>query len=132
MVEHVDKVVYATGYVYSFPFLDEANVVSIEDNRWNLLPWQMCSAGQLVDSSDESVSVDFKCLETGLSGRGTIQGSPVHQCRQGRHTGSAMRGFCGCCRVGPLYQHIWPPRHSPRLSFVGLPWKASLQTLIFL
>ena len=27
------------------------------------------------------------------------------------------------CRVAPLYQHMWPPRLSPRLSFIGLPWK---------
>ena len=33
VVEHVDTVVYATGYVYSFPFLNEANVVAIEDNK---------------------------------------------------------------------------------------------------
>lgn len=57
-VQHVDTVVYATGYVYSFPFLDGTNIVTVEDNR-----------------------------------------------------------------VGPLYEHIWPPRYSPRLSFVGLPWK---------
>lgn len=33
VVENVDTVVYATGYVYSFPFLNEANVVAVEDNR---------------------------------------------------------------------------------------------------
>jgi Flavin-binding monooxygenase-like len=32
-VENVDTVVYATGYVYSFPFLNEANVVAVKDNR---------------------------------------------------------------------------------------------------
>lgn len=34
------------------------------------------------------------------------------------------------CRVGPLYEHIWPPRYSPRLSFVGLPWKVSQSTTV--
>lgn len=28
-------------------------------------------------------------------------------------------------RVGPLYQHIFPPAAAPTLSFVGLPWKVS-------
>ena len=27
------------------------------------------------------------------------------------------------CRVSPLYKHLFPPRHAPSLSFVGLPWK---------
>ncbi|XP_030947988.1 flavin-containing monooxygenase FMO GS-OX-like 4 isoform X1 [Quercus lobata] len=27
-------------------------------------------------------------------------------------------------RVGPLYKHMFPPALAPRLSFVGLPWKA--------
>ena len=26
-------------------------------------------------------------------------------------------------RVGPLYQHVFPPAAAPTLSFVGLPWK---------
>ena len=26
-------------------------------------------------------------------------------------------------RVGPLYQHVFPPAAAPALSFVGLPWK---------
>lgn len=26
-------------------------------------------------------------------------------------------------RVGPLYQHVFPPAMAPTLSFVGLPWK---------
>lgn len=26
-------------------------------------------------------------------------------------------------RVGPLYQHVFPPAHAPFLSFVGLPFK---------
>lgn len=47
--------------------------------------------------------------------------------------GSASRGS-GCSsgdvcvsvqdnRVGPLYQHVFPPAAAPTLSFVGLPWK---------
>ena len=28
-------------------------------------------------------------------------------------------------RVGPLYQHVFPPVAAPTLSFVGLPWKVS-------
>jgi len=31
--EKVDVVVYATGYHYSFPFLEASRVVSVEDNR---------------------------------------------------------------------------------------------------
>ncbi|XP_052169762.1 flavin-containing monooxygenase FMO GS-OX-like 2 isoform X2 [Oryza glaberrima] len=27
-------------------------------------------------------------------------------------------------RVGPLYKHVFPPKHAPNLSFVGLPVKA--------
>lgn len=31
---------------------------------------------------------------------------------------------CVCARrVGPLYQHVFPPAAAPTLSFVGLPWK---------
>lgn len=26
-------------------------------------------------------------------------------------------------RVGPLFQHVFPPALAPTLSFVGLPWK---------
>lgn len=26
-------------------------------------------------------------------------------------------------RVGPLYQHVFPPAAAPTLAFVGLPWK---------
>ena len=26
-------------------------------------------------------------------------------------------------RVGPLYQHVFPPAAAPTLSFIGLPWK---------
>lgn len=37
VVQHVDTVVYATGYVYKFPFLDGTNIVSIEDNRWDTI-----------------------------------------------------------------------------------------------
>ena len=31
--EKVDSVVFATGYKYSFPFLDEAGVITVQDNR---------------------------------------------------------------------------------------------------
>lgn len=54
----VDVVILCTGYSYSFPFLEGAGIVSVEDNR-----------------------------------------------------------------VGPLYQHVFPPAHAPFLSFVGLPFK---------
>lgn len=32
-VNNVDVVLYATGYAYTFPFLEEAGVVTVEDNR---------------------------------------------------------------------------------------------------
>ncbi|CAL5034293.1 unnamed protein product [Urochloa decumbens] len=54
-----DAVVYCTGYKYSFPFLDTAGVVAVDDNN----------------------------------------------------------------RVGPLFEHTFPPALAPTLSFVGLPRK---------
>ena len=35
---------------------------------------------------------------------------------------NAVKGICGC-RVYPVYQHVWPTRVAPTLSFIGLPWK---------
>jgi hypothetical protein len=51
-------VMYCTGYVYSFPFLDTDGVVTVDDNR-----------------------------------------------------------------VGPLFEHVFPPALAPSLSFVGVPRK---------
>ncbi|CAL5066626.1 unnamed protein product [Urochloa decumbens] len=51
-----DTVIYCTGYVYSFPFLDTGGVVTVDDNR-----------------------------------------------------------------VGPLFEHTFPPALAPSLSFVGIP-----------
>lgn len=28
--------------------------------------------------------------------------------------------------VGPLYKHVFPPQLAPSLSFIGLPWKVSV------
>ncbi|BAF20656.1 flavin-containing monooxygenase FMO GS-OX-like 9 [Oryza sativa Japonica Group] len=53
-----DTVMYCTGYVYSFPFLDTDGVVTVDDNR-----------------------------------------------------------------VGPLFEHVFPPALAPSLSFVGVPRK---------
>lgn len=53
-----DAVIYCTGYNYSFPFLDTAGAVTIDDNR-----------------------------------------------------------------VGPLFEHVFPPSLAPSLSFVGIPRK---------
>lgn len=33
---HVDVIVYATGYHYTFPFLKESGVITVEDNRSTL------------------------------------------------------------------------------------------------
>lgn len=35
--EHVDVIVYATGYRYSYPFLDASSGVTSTDNRWAAL-----------------------------------------------------------------------------------------------
>ena len=35
--ENVDVVVYATGYHYTFPFLEGSGVISVEDNRSGFL-----------------------------------------------------------------------------------------------
>lgn len=43
VVERVDTVVYATGYVYSFPFLDGTNIVTVEDNRFALDSIRRCT-----------------------------------------------------------------------------------------
>ncbi|CAN6196641.1 unnamed protein product [Urochloa humidicola] len=53
-----DAIIYCTGYEYSFPFLDTAGIVTVDDNR-----------------------------------------------------------------VGPLYEHTFPPALAPSLSFVGIPNK---------
>ena len=53
-----DTVIYCTGYRYSFPFLDTAGAVTVDDNR-----------------------------------------------------------------VGPLFEHVFPPALAPSLSFVGIPTK---------
>jgi hypothetical protein len=53
-----DTVIYCTGYDYSFPFLDTAGAVTVDDNR-----------------------------------------------------------------VGPLFEHVFPPSLAPSLSFVGIPIK---------
>ena len=53
-----DTVIYCTGYDYSFPFLDTAGAVTVDDNR-----------------------------------------------------------------VGPLFQHVFPPSLAPSLSFIGIPRK---------
>ncbi|CAM0946907.1 unnamed protein product [Alopecurus aequalis] len=53
-----DTVIYCTGYDYSFPFLDTAGVVTVDDNR-----------------------------------------------------------------VGPLFEHVFPPSLAPSLSFIGIPIK---------
>jgi len=29
-------------------------------------------------------------------------------------------------RVGPLYNHVFPPKYAPNLSFVGLPMKVRI------
>lgn len=34
-------------------------------------------------------------------------------------------------RVGPLYQHIFPPAAAPTLAFVGIPWKVPSSVLTF-
>ncbi|KAF5207772.1 Flavin-containing monooxygenase fmo gs-ox-like [Thalictrum thalictroides] len=54
----VDVILHCTGYKYDFPFLETANIVTVDDNR-----------------------------------------------------------------VGPLYEHVFPPSLAPWLSFIGLPWK---------
>lgn len=38
-VENVDVIIYATGYCYAFPFLDNAGVISIDDNRSDKIPF---------------------------------------------------------------------------------------------
>ncbi|CAI9111976.1 OLC1v1012332C1 [Oldenlandia corymbosa var. corymbosa] len=53
-----DTIIYATGYSYTFPFLDTKGIVSVDDNR-----------------------------------------------------------------VGPLYEHTFPPLLAPSLSFIGIPKK---------
>ncbi|KAG8100683.1 hypothetical protein GUJ93_ZPchr0013g34132 [Zizania palustris] len=53
-----DAVIYCTGYIYSFPFLDTEGMVTVDDNR-----------------------------------------------------------------VGPLFEHVFPPAFGPSLSFVGIPAK---------
>jgi hypothetical protein len=53
-----DTVIYCTGYLYSFPFLDTGGVVTVDDNR-----------------------------------------------------------------VGPLFEHTFPPALAPSLSFVGIPMR---------
>lgn len=61
-IENVDVIMYATGYVYRFPFLEGSK-----------------EAKRIVDVDDN--------------------------------------------RVGPLYKHVVPPKFSPTLAFIGLPWK---------
>lgn len=58
VVEHVDVVVYATGYVYSFPFLNEANVVAVKDN-WCLLPQHALAALHVIGAA--LVSSHWQC-----------------------------------------------------------------------
>lgn len=51
--ENVDVVVYATGYHYTFPFLQNAGLITVEDNRLALLgssvigwPYQLVETSQ--------------------------------------------------------------------------------------
>uniref|UniRef100_A0A7R9YW83 Flavin-containing monooxygenase n=1 Tax=Chlamydomonas euryale TaxID=1486919 RepID=A0A7R9YW83_9CHLO len=124
-VPHVDTVVYCTGYRYTFPFLLE--VGSSEHDS---------CAGQGKDPD-------------GAGGRGSSGGADGHSAGGGGGdlpgerseppqvllphvpavpcTGASSLPHSTLRveqqRVGPLYQHLFPPALAPHLSFLGLPWK---------
>ena len=96
----IDTILYATGYVYDFPFLGPESQVRSVDNRCGLL------TGTPLPACEPLVPGAQACLASWPA--------------QGR------RADAGLPRVNPLYKHLLVPHWAPTLSLLGLPFKVRL------
>ena len=132
-VDAVDVVRYATGYVYTFPFLEGTGVVTVDDNR-RAVPCASMSA----EKPPALTAKPLCCQSTALARLYCIQSllgtvpsrSPEHavgwgllEPRPATRSVLTLLLAVHARRVAPLYQHMFPPAVAPTLSFIGLPWK---------
>ncbi|KAF5834854.1 hypothetical protein DUNSADRAFT_8355 [Dunaliella salina] len=92
--EHIDAVVYCTGYRYAFPFLPGTTHQEPSAEQSNGQKAQQYQQGAHANGSGPSPVSDISQFVVS----------------EGHH-------------VQPLYKHMFPPALAPSLSFVGLPWK---------
>eukprot|EP00200_Dunaliella_tertiolecta_P007682 CAMPEP_0202382138 /NCGR_PEP_ID=MMETSP1127-20130417/41302_1 /ASSEMBLY_ACC=CAM_ASM_000462 /TAXON_ID=3047 /ORGANISM="Dunaliella tertiolecta, Strain CCMP1320" /LENGTH=615 /DNA_ID=CAMNT_0048981271 /DNA_START=66 /DNA_END=1913 /DNA_ORIENTATION=+ len=92
--EHVDAIIYCTGYRYAFPFL----------------PGTTRQAPRVQQSSETKEQEQQQGAHSHGSSPSPISDLSQFVVSEGQH-------------VQPLYKHMLPPALAPSLSFVGLPWK---------
>ena len=127
----IDAILYATGYVYDFPFLRPADSqVESVDNRW-ALPWRLgsmlsrpaallahralpfASGGSMAACHRLHFLVTLVCL----SGPQAVSATACAACRV---------SSVWPCRVKPLFKHLLVPHWAPTLALLGLPFKVGL------
>ncbi|GBF91344.1 hypothetical protein Rsub_03664 [Raphidocelis subcapitata] len=96
----VDAVVYATGYRYEFPFLDDSTVEPDGGGG---------GGGDGGGGDGEGEGVGTRAGGEGAAGRGGAA--------------AAARLSLRDQHVWPLWQHMFFPPLAPTLAFIGLPWK---------